>query len=208
LKEILTAARPDYGWLSEETAADLTQLTKNHVFVVDPIDGTRSFIDRGNNFGVSVGLLYKGQPVLGVVYRPVEHQLISGGQGLGVFLDGKPVGAKTYAGKPRLLVGYRENNRGRYEQFDADFDIQVEGSIAYRYAMVGAGLAEVAVSYHELSLWDVAAGHAIARAGGAEAFMMATGESYNYQGPSLTLPPATMCAAVENKDTWRQVFTV
>lgn len=206
LKEVLTAARPDYGWLSEETAADLTQLDKEYVFVVDPIDGTRSFIDRGNHFGVSIGLLHHGQPILGAVYRPVEHQLITGGPGLGVFVDGKPVVPTLNPGKPRLLVGHRENVKGRFTRYEEDFSIAVEGSIAFRYAMVAAGLADVAVSYHELSLWDVCAGDAIARAGGAEAFVIATGEGYDYRHPSLTLPPATMCVRVENKEAWRQLF--
>ena len=67
-------------------------------------------------------------------------------------------------------------------------------------------LAEVAVSYHEMGLWDACAGHAIARAGNAEAFIMASGETYNYRGPNLILPAGTMCAQVENKDAWRQVF--
>jgi myo-inositol-1(or 4)-monophosphatase len=206
LKEILTAARPDYGWLSEETAADLSQLAREYVFVVDPIDGTRAFVNSGDNFGVSVGLLHKGQPILGAVYRPVEHQLITGGQGLGVFVDGQPAQRQPHMGKPRLLAGYREQAKGRFDRFSEDFEIIVEGSIAYRYAMVGAGLAEAAVSYHEMSLWDTCAGHAIARAGGAEAFIIASDESYNYRGPNLVLPAGTMCTLVENKDAWRQVF--
>lgn len=206
LKEILTAARPGYGWLSEETAADLSQLEKEYVFVVDPIDGTRAFVNSGDHFGVSVGLLHNGQPILGAVYRPVEHQLITGGPAVGVFVDGKPVQPQTHQGKPRLLVGHREQMKGRFATFTEDFEIAVEGSIAYRYAMVGAGLAEVAVSYHELSLWDVCAGHAIARAGGAEAFLLATGETFNYRGPNLTLPAGTMCGRVENNSAWRATF--
>lgn len=207
LKEILTAARPDYGWLSEETAADLTQLQKDYVFVVDPIDGTRAFVDIGGQFAVSVGLLHQGQPVLGVVYRPVENQLISGGPAVGgVWFNGTPVPPRTSFTKPRVLVGYREEDRGLFARYENNFVPQVEGSIAYRYAMVGAGLAELAVTYHSLNLWDVCAGHAIALAGGADAQVLATGEAYNYRGPNLALPCGTFCALTPHLDVWRQVF--
>ena len=65
LKEILTSEFPEYGWLSEETRDTPERLTKNRVWVVDPIDGTKEFVEGIPNFVISIGLVENGIPILG-----------------------------------------------------------------------------------------------------------------------------------------------
>ena len=67
LREELTAARPDYGWLSEETADNATRLDRERVFVVDPIDGTRAFMDGKTGFSHALAVVEQGVPVAAVV---------------------------------------------------------------------------------------------------------------------------------------------
>ncbi|MET0274660.1 MAG: inositol monophosphatase family protein, partial [Phenylobacterium sp.] len=67
LKERLLGARPDYGWLSEETADDPARLAKARLFVVDPIDGTRAFLKGRPWWSVSVAVVEDGRPIAGVV---------------------------------------------------------------------------------------------------------------------------------------------
>ena len=71
LKEILMVARPNYGWLSEETVDSPERLTKDRVWVVDPLDGTKEFIEGVPNFVVSIALVENGDPIVGVLYNPV-----------------------------------------------------------------------------------------------------------------------------------------
>ncbi|HCI16056.1 MAG TPA: 3'(2'),5'-bisphosphate nucleotidase CysQ, partial [Candidatus Marinimicrobia bacterium] len=74
LKKTLMAARPDYGWLSEETVDSPARLSKERVWVVDPLDGTKEFIEGVPNFVVSVALVENGYPVVGVLYNPVTKE--------------------------------------------------------------------------------------------------------------------------------------
>ena len=69
IKKLLTEARPEYGWLSEETADSDLRITREKVWVVDPLDGTKEFIEGVPNFVVSIGLVENGIPIVGVLYK-------------------------------------------------------------------------------------------------------------------------------------------
>ena len=71
LKSVLTKARPNYGWLSEETADTSNRLDKEMVWIVDPLDGTKEFIEGIPHFVVSVALVKNGEPIIGVLHNPV-----------------------------------------------------------------------------------------------------------------------------------------
>lgn len=92
LRERLTGERPDYGWLSEETRDDPARLERDHVWIVDPIDGTRSYIAGYPESVVCVGLAdgRSGVAVVGVVHNPLTGELywaVRGGGAYGVLLD-------------------------------------------------------------------------------------------------------------------------
>lgn len=70
LLNLLLTARPNYGWLSEETDDDVARLSCETLFVVDPIDGTRAFINGEKTWCVSVAVVHRGQPVAGVLVAP------------------------------------------------------------------------------------------------------------------------------------------
>ena len=76
IKEILLQDKLDYGWLSEETVDSKDRLSKKYIWVVDPLDGTKEFIEGVPNFAISIGLVEDGQPILGVVYNPVLNDLL------------------------------------------------------------------------------------------------------------------------------------
>jgi myo-inositol-1(or 4)-monophosphatase len=87
LGETLRAARPDYGWLSEETADDPIRLQHDRVFIVDPIDGTRAFLAGGDEWTVSVAVVDKGRPVAGAVYCPRRKEMFLAAKGGGASLN-------------------------------------------------------------------------------------------------------------------------
>src|SRR5215470_3576710 len=75
IHEILQGAFPEYGWLSEETVDSPARLSRSRVWLVDPLDGTKEFIEKIPEFGVSIALIENGLPVVGVVYNPIEDEL-------------------------------------------------------------------------------------------------------------------------------------
>ena len=91
LKARLMGARPDYGWLSEETADSADRFDRRFLFVVDPIDGTKAFMTGDPNFVVSVALLEYGEPVVGVVFSPAFGELYEATRDGGSYLNGKPI---------------------------------------------------------------------------------------------------------------------
>ena len=91
IKEILLQSNSDYGWLSEETVDSSERLTKKSVWVVDPLDGTKEFIEGVPNFVVSIALVKNNDPILGVLYNPVTGQVFSAVKDKGAFLNGEPI---------------------------------------------------------------------------------------------------------------------
>jgi len=77
LASVLRPLRPDYGWLSEETKDDHSRHACPRTFVVDPIDGTRAFIDRSPNFAVSVAVVQDGMSIAGVLYNPLTDEMFT-----------------------------------------------------------------------------------------------------------------------------------
>ena len=91
LERHLRTAFPEFGWLSEETADTPARLEKSHVWIVDPLDGTREFTLGIPEFVVSVGLVIDGRAVVGVLYNPIKEQLFEGIVGQGATLNGEPI---------------------------------------------------------------------------------------------------------------------
>ena len=165
LEQKLRGARPDYGWLSEETKDDNSRHACPRSFVVDPIDGTRAFIDRTPNFTVSVAIIEKGRSIAGIVYNPLRDQFYSAYLGGGAKLNGAPIKATDsdtlegvnmvgYARKFRKLNWPRMNYR-------------IVNSMAYRIALAASGEDDATVAFTPKSDWDVAAAQLIASEAGA-----------------------------------------
>ena len=101
LFNFLTNEFPEYGWLSEETLDTQERLEKNRVWVVDPLDGTKEFIEGVPHFSVSIGLVENGEPVIGVIYNPATEEMFSCEKGKGVYLNGEKV---SVSNKKNLMV--------------------------------------------------------------------------------------------------------
>lgn len=187
LKSLL---KPGEGWLSEENADDAARLKCSRVWIVDPIDGTREFIQGIPEWCISVGLVEGGRPVAGGIFNPATDELIIGGEGCGVTLNERPVAMRTSSDiRGALVLASRsEVKRGEWEAFFKEsISIRNVGSVAYKLGLVAAGLADgtwTLVPKHE---WDVAAGAALLRAGGG-VVMNPDGSPavFNQPNPKLT----------------------
>ena len=161
--------REGEGWLSEETADDLSRLEKKRVWIVDPLDGTREFVLGLPEFCVSIGFVEDGKPVAGGIYNPATKQSFVGAIDSGVLYNGKPAAPsqRTSLAGALVLASRSEVKRGEWKQFkNASFKIQALGSVAYKLALVSAGLADITFTLTPKNEWDVAAGAALVAAAG------------------------------------------
>ena len=165
LAKTLRAARPGYGWLSEETKDDHSRHACPRSFVVDPIDGTRAFIDRTPNFAVCVAIIEKGQSIAGVVFNPLMDELYEASLGGGARLNGKPIKASDPAAIAGIkMIGYPR----KFRRLDfPDMDVHVVNSMAYRMCLVAGGKADATIAFTPKSDWDVAAAALITTEAGA-----------------------------------------
>ena len=185
LHEMLLGARPEYGWLSEETRDSPARLARERVWVVDPIDGTNSFVQGIAEFAVSIGLVDRGEPVLGAVFNPVTGELYHALAGGGAFLNDAPirVSATGERAAVRTLIGSRwELGRGALAHFAGAWRVQPLGSTAYKMAKVADGTADVFVSAGPKNEWDVAGAAVIVTEAGGRV-TGPTGEPFRYNQP-------------------------
>jgi len=146
INDVLLTLLPERGegWLSEETVDDARRLECRRLWVVDPLDGTREFVDGIPEWCISIGLVEEGRPVAGGIYNPVTDELFLGSVETGVTLNGRPVrvtGRRTLEGAV-ILASRSEWRRGEWARFaDAPFRVAPCGSVAYKLARVAAGLA-------------------------------------------------------------------
>jgi myo-inositol-1(or 4)-monophosphatase len=172
LHRMLTGERPGYGWLSEETADSPERLEKHRLWVVDPIDGTNSFVKGIPDWVVSVALVQDGLPIVGVVFNPCRGEMYHASLGGGAFLDGRAIhvsAGPANDGAPTLLASRSELSRGDFARFGAaGWTAEPLGSTAYRMAKIAEGVADATLSAGSKSEWDVCAADVIVReAGGA-----------------------------------------
>ncbi|MBN9319656.1 MAG: 3'(2'),5'-bisphosphate nucleotidase CysQ [Caulobacterales bacterium 68-7] len=191
LQRRLIEARPDYGWLSEETADDPARLSKSRVFVVDPIDGTVAFFKNKPWWAVSIAVVEAGQPIAGVVYAPALDELYTAAMGQGAHLGGV-----------RLQASAREALEDAAVLGDArvlappDWPVmRIAGrnSVAYRMCLVASGAFDAAIAPTSKNEWDLAAADLIAREAGALSTDV-DGSPFDYNRPD-TRRPSLVCAA-------------
>jgi myo-inositol-1(or 4)-monophosphatase len=163
-----TLPRAGEGWLSEETLDDRSRLGKERVWIVDPIDGTKEFVQGIPEWCVSIGLIVGGVAMAGGVMNPASGERIIGGVGHGVRYEGRrhAVNATGLDGA-RVGASRSELSRGEWERFRGEqFEIVPMGSVAYKLALVAAGRLDATWTLCPKSEWDLAGGAALLAAAG------------------------------------------
>lgn len=169
LRETLQAARPGYGWLSEEDDDSAARRSAERLFVVDPIDGTRSFAEGKPEFCLSVAVVAGGRPVAGAVFAPALDALYD------AVLDGpaRKNGAPIQASRRETLEGAAIISAARHLKPDRwpggapPIDRRYVHPIAYRLCAVAEGMYDGMLTLTPTHEWDIAAGDLIARRAGA-----------------------------------------
>jgi myo-inositol-1(or 4)-monophosphatase len=188
LKEALTEAFPDYGWLSEESLDGPDRLLKSLTWVVDPLDGTREFIAGRPEYCVSVGLVADNEPVLGVIVNPVSGSLFTAITGEGAFLNGAPihVSDSSQAASYPTLVSRSETRRELLTKYLSVLNLQPTGGMCHKLSLVASGNAGATFTCYPRNEWDLAAGTVILQeAGGVVTRLDGTPLRFNQPSPEI-----------------------
>lgn len=169
LGERLRAARPDYGWLSEETADDAGRLSRPRIFIVDPIDGTAAYMKHKPWWTVALCVAEHGLPIAAVVHAPVVGETYAAAAGQGATLNGAPIAASAVdrLADAAVLASAAQFQGPEWTTPWPQMRLETRNSIAYRMALVGAGAFDAALALTPKWDWDVAAGALIACEAGA-----------------------------------------
>lgn len=181
----LRGARPDYGWLSEESVDDAARLHRERVWVVDPIDGTRAFLARQPDWSVSLALVAGGAPVLAAVYVPASDEFFFAARGEGATRNGAPIAVAPGAAlDPAHIAGPRP----LVERLDLVHPGEALhpriGSLALRLVRVGEGRLQAAFAGGNSRDWDLAAADLIVHEAGGKMTTLA-GEKLAYNGADV-----------------------
>ena len=169
LAQRLLGARPDYGWLSEETPDELERrVGKARTFMLDPIDGTGALVSKVPQWTISIGIIEGQRAFVGVVYNPMTDEMFAGAIGEGATLNGRPM-RTSLASKIEgaRLIGQRNRfGERRWAKPWPKMDVIERQSLAYRLALVAAGQGDATILFGWKNDWDIAAGIALVEAAG------------------------------------------
>lgn len=208
LKARLLAARPDYGWLSEETPDSTDRLAVDTLFIVDPIDGTRAFVAGEESFAHSLAVVQRGRVTAGVVYLPALDRIYTASEASPAMKDGQPIMA---SGRERLeranilttkAILVPEKWPGGVPEIERSF----RASLAYRMCLAAEGRFDGMLTLRDTWEWDIAAGSLIAeRAGAVVTDRLGKALRFNTPGAMaqgvLALPPKLHADAVARLTT-------
>ncbi|MBV2360126.1 3'(2'),5'-bisphosphate nucleotidase CysQ [Thalassococcus sp. CAU 1522] len=171
LEAELRGARPDYGWLSEESPDDPARRRAERVFIVDPIDGTRSFIDGSDIWAHALAVAERGRVVAGVVYLPMRGKMYTAALGAGARLNGAPLAvSRTNDADGASVLATRPNMDPRHWPGGMpDLQRSHRPSLAYRLSLVAEGRYDAMLTFRPAWEWDIAAGTLILTEAGARA---------------------------------------
>ena len=192
IRERLHRSFPDDPILSEETRDTPARQAAERIWVVDPLDGTKEFIEGLPQFAVSIALVLRGEPVVGVVAHPPSRECFWGAQGEGAFAGEQPLGisSTTCLSDAVALVSRTEQRRGQLSEWSGWFrELRPVGSVALKLAWVAAGRGDLWFSAAPKSEWDVCAGDLLVREAGGRLVCAANGPRIYNQRDVLLEPP-------------------
>ena len=166
----LLGTHPDYGWLSEETDDNPERLEHEYTFIVDPIDGTRSFINGHQNFATALAIAQKGVVQAAVVHCPAKELTYWASLGGGAFLNSEPIrhnnASKVHSA--RVLASGVQMRSSYWRDQAPPIERHFRSSLAYRLCLVAQGRFDGMITLRDTWEWDVAAGDLICREAGVK----------------------------------------
>ncbi|MCQ0969350.1 3'(2'),5'-bisphosphate nucleotidase CysQ (plasmid) [Paracoccus sp. TK19116] len=189
LEDNLRGTRPDYGWLSEESEADPSRLDAEFCFIIDPIDGTRAFIDGQQGFSHSLAIAQGERIVAAVVHLPVMGLTYAAQADGPATLNGAPIGPSDAAIAGASVLTYRAATEPQHwvGGIAPPFRREFRPSLAWRLCLASEGRFDAALSLRAAWEWDIAAGALIAERAGA-AVSDIHGAAMRFNSPRALVP--------------------
>jgi myo-inositol-1(or 4)-monophosphatase len=185
----VSAAFPSDGWLSEETADSTERLGRRRVWVVDPLDGTKEFIQHIPEFCVCIALVEDGTPVVAVEYNPAADRLYVAARGAGTTMNGTRVrvSATRDVAQAVVLASRSEDKRGEWDAFKPHCRVTLTGSVAFKLAELASGHGDATFTLTPKNEWDICAGTLLVQEAGGTVTGLA-GEPLVFNQPSPLRP--------------------
>ena len=168
LRDTLLSARPDHGWLSEETADTAQRLSNRRIFVVDPIDGTVAYMKDKPWWCIPIALVEDGRPIAAVIHAPALGETFTATLGGGAALNGRPITASdtTDLDDASVLADARLMEGPHWLEPWPAMRFEKRNAIAYRMALVASGAFDATLALTPKWDWDVCAGALIVEEAG------------------------------------------
>ena len=169
LNKLLKNKNPEFGWLSEENEDDKSRLNKKITFVVDPLDGTKAFLEGKKEFSISVAIVKNGLPISGIVFSPSTGEMFEAEKNKGSWKNNKKVIISNYnrLEKCKMIAFKPMFSHPAWKEPWPKMDVENRNSIAYRMALVASGQYDAMMALNSKNDWDIAAGDLlISEAGG------------------------------------------
>lgn len=169
LRDALYDPSQDEAWLSEETADDGLRHERSRTWIVDPIDGTRSFSKGKPEFTICIGLVEHGRPLFGFVLNPATDELFAGRAGRGALLNNVSVSTSSRfdLDGAAVVVSQSENQKRKFDQIVPAAKVSTIGSLAYKLVLVACARYDAYLSLRRSNDWDIAAAMCILKESGA-----------------------------------------
>ena len=192
----LSRLSPEIPVVAEEEAAQgrLPKINDRLFYLVDPLDGTKEFIDKGDSFTVNIALVRDRQPVMGIVYAPALDRAFWGVVGRGAFaasglaaveVAAKPVCVRQ-APQNLAIVASRSHRTPETDAFIANYDGAEIASVSssLKFCLIAVGEADLYPRFGPTMEWDTAAGQAVLEAAGGDV-VHPDGQPFRYQKPDF-----------------------
>ncbi len=192
IQNILTSKYPNFGWLSEETKDSLDRLTKEYVWIIDPIDGTKEFIEGIPNFSISIGLVKNNNPIIGVLYNPATKELFYASKNNGSYYNQELCNCSNLndISKIKIVISRSEIKAGLWDKYNFKSENKFEiGSVAYKLGLISANKYDFFATLKPKNEWDICAGHIILEEAGGVLKNIKTFESPIYNQENTLQKP-------------------
>ena len=209
LKTVLTSEFPRYGWFSEETKDSSERLSKERVWIVDPIDGTKEYIEKVPMWVVSIALVENKKPVLSILYKPVKEELFSAIKGEGANLNGEEISCSQETDPSQMVIlnSRTETRDGLWLPYKDEFkELKGVGSVAYKLGLTGAAKADIFATLRPKNEWDICAGHCIVNEADGKMIDL-NGAEVTYNNENTLITPGLVAGNPQAVDNTFDVLT-
>jgi myo-inositol-1(or 4)-monophosphatase len=158
LRTTIMTARPDDGWLSEETKDTPARLEKRRLWIADPIDGTRLFLAGEHGWGIGVALVIDGAPAMSALFCPSQKKFFHAYAGQGAFLNGLPL---TRNANTTTKVIAPKSQINPLASAGLEWVTGTSTPLLLRFTAIAEGSLAGATTLGNKNDWDIAAGHLI-----------------------------------------------